>query len=121
MKVLQGVTWGRLNGPINHCGQAGPRWLHRRRCGKLLANCQVVDYHRNMDTILQGRAAVVAALVRPCLDDQEAVSADAVTRIQSVTLQRFLFIQLPLRGCQIGAELTLKQHVITRHHRARAV
>ncbi|KAG9341138.1 hypothetical protein JZ751_019892, partial [Albula glossodonta] len=71
------------------------------------------------DLILHGEASVFAALLRSGSDEQQAVRAHAVTRIQAVALE-LAAVQCPLRGGQIGAELTLQEHVVPLHDRAHA-
>ncbi|TNN84833.1 hypothetical protein EYF80_004878 [Liparis tanakae] len=76
-----------------------------------------VKINQDCDGVLQGEAAVRPTLLGASADDEEAVRADAVARIEVVSLELFA-VQRPAWSCQVGAQFTLEQHVVARHHRA---
>lgn len=65
-----------------------------------MVHAQSVGHYMDADVVLQGEAAVVAALPRFRLDHQQAISADAIARVQPISLQ-LLLIPRPLWACEI--------------------
>ncbi|TNN51547.1 hypothetical protein EYF80_038236 [Liparis tanakae] len=92
-------------------------WLNRWRRGQVQADGDIEGYYSDLDVVLDSEAGVQPTLVPPGLDNQQAVGARPEARVEAVALQ-LAAIQSPEGRRQVGAELTLQQHVVAHPHRA---
>lgn len=112
--LLRGAAGGDHGAAEDHGRLSRGRWLHGEVRVRVYPDGVQIEQHGHR--VLQSEAAVGAALLRPSSDDEEAVRADAVARIEAVS-HELSAVQGPARGRKVGAQLALEQHVVPRHHR----
>lgn len=110
------LRWGTLGWCWQGNKEAAGR-LNRWRRGWIQADSYIVGYYGDPNIVFNSVTDVETALLLSGFDDQQAVRAGSEARVEVVALN-LAVIQSPEGRGQVGAELTLQQHVITHPHRA---